>query len=145
MNSKWFIFKMNFTIAIFIYFVFLYYNILFDLSIFLFCLEKYDYVGRLLKPGEPHSYYTDEEETPTNKLHLENPKQCESEKPKNYAGGDSTDINELPKTETKDNNKETVDNNSTGSLSSDSNDEKPEATKILDNPTKQDEIQNLEN
>lgn len=33
-----------------------------------------------MKPGESHSYYTDEEETPTNKLHLENPKQCESEK-----------------------------------------------------------------
>lgn len=42
-------------------------------------LEKYDYVGRLLKPGESHSYYTDEEETPTNKLHLKNPKQCEPE------------------------------------------------------------------
>lgn len=34
-----------------------------------------------MKPGESHSYYTDEEETPTNKLHLKNPKQCESEKP----------------------------------------------------------------
>jgi len=110
---------------------------------FLFYLEKYDYVGRLLKPGESHSYYTDEEETPTNKLHLENPKQCESEKPKNYAEGDSTNINELPKTETKDNNKETVDNSS-GSLSSDSNDVKPEATKVLDNPTKQDEVHTLE-
>lgn len=110
---------------------------------FLFHLEKYDYVGRLLKPGEPHSYYTDEEETPTNKLHLENPKQCESEKPKNNAGGDSTNINELPKTETKDNNKETFDNSS-GSLSSDSNDEKPEGTKVLDNSTKQDEVHTLE-
>jgi len=38
-------------------------------------MEKYDYVGHLLKPGESHSYYTDEEETPSNKLHLENPKQ----------------------------------------------------------------------
>jgi len=111
---------------------------------FLFYLEKYDYVGRLLKPGESHSYYTDEEETPTNKLHLENPKQFESEKPKNYAGGDSTNINEIPKSETKDNDKESVDNNSTGSLSPDSNDEKPEATNILNNPTKQDEIHTLE-
>jgi len=111
---------------------------------FLFCLEKYDYVGRLLKPGESHSYYTDEEETPTNKLHLENPKQCESEKPKNHAGGDSTNIDELTKTETKDNDKEIVDNNSSGSLFSDNNDEKPEATEILNNPTKQDEIHTLE-
>lgn len=97
--------------------------------VFLFYLEKYDYVGRLLKPGEPHSYYTDEEETPTNKLHLENPKQCETEKPKNYSGDDSTNINELPKTETKDNNKETEDNTS-GSLSSDSIDEKPKPDEI---------------
>jgi len=111
--------------------------------LFLFYLEKYDYVGRLLKPGESHSYYTDEEETPTNKLHLENPKQCESEKPKNHSEGDSTNINELLKTETKDNTKETVDNSS-GSLSSDSIDEKPEATKLLNNPTKQDEIHTLE-
>lgn len=102
--------------------------------VFLFHLEKYDYVGRLLKPGEPHSYYTDEEETPTNKLHLENPKQCETEKPKNYSGGDSTNINELPKT--KDNNKETEDNTS-GSLSSDSIDEKPKPDEIhmLENST----------
>jgi len=113
---------------------------------FLFYLEKYDYVGRLLKPGESHSYYTDEEETPTNKLHLENPKQCESEKPKNHAGGDSADINELPKTETetKDNNKETVEDNSSDTLFLDSNDEKPEATKVVNNPTKQDEIHTLE-
>jgi len=97
--------------------------------VFCFYLEKYDYVGRLLKPGESHSYYTDEEETPTNKLHLENPKQCETEKHKNYDGGDSTSVNELPKTETKDNNKETVDNNS-GSLSSDSIDEKPKQEEI---------------
>ncbi|XP_015369784.1 PREDICTED: membrane-associated progesterone receptor component 2-like [Diuraphis noxia] len=92
-------------------------------------MEKYDYVGRLLKPGESHSYYTDEEETPTNKLHLENPKQCETEKPKNYAGSDSTSINELPKTEIKDNNKETVDNSS-GGLSSDTIDEKPKKDEI---------------
>ncbi|XP_025207582.1 membrane-associated progesterone receptor component 2-like [Melanaphis sacchari] len=105
-------------------------------------MEKYDYVGRLLKPGESHSYYTDEEETPTNKLHLENPKQCEPEKPKNYAVGDSTNINELPKTETKDNNEEIID--SIIDPSSDSNDEKAEATKLLDIPTKQDETHTLE-
>ncbi|KAE9525066.1 hypothetical protein AGLY_014480 [Aphis glycines] len=105
-------------------------------------MEKYDYVGRLLKPGESHSYYTDEEETPTNKLHLENPKQCESEKPKNHAVGDSENINELPKTGTKDNNEEIIENSS--GLSSNSNDEKSETTKLLDIPTKQDEIHTLE-
>lgn len=115
---------------------------LFFFCIFLFYLEKYDYVGRLLKPGESHSYYTDEEETPTNKLHLENPKQCESEKPKNHAVGDSENINELPKTGTKDNNEEIIENSS--GLSSNSNDENPETTKLLDVPSKQDEIHTLE-
>lgn len=51
-----------------------------------------------MKPGESHSYYTDEEETPTNKLHLKNPKQCESEKPTDIPEGNSP---ELLKTETK--------------------------------------------
>lgn len=132
------IFKKNFPICILYLFIIFY---LFFYK-FLFYLEKYDYVGRLLKPGESHSYYTDEEETPTNKLHLENPKQCESEKPKNHAVGDSENINELPKTGTKDNNEEIIENSS--GLSSNSNDEKSEITKLLDIPTKQDEIHTLE-
>lgn len=56
-----------------------------------------------MKPGESHSYYTDEEEIPTNKLHLKNPKQCESEKSTNIA----EDNAELFKTET--NEKENLD------------------------------------
>lgn len=60
--------------------------------VLIFFLEKYDYVGRLLKPGESHSYYTDEEETPTNKLHLENPKQFENDKPNdNIKDGDKNE------------------------------------------------------
>jgi hypothetical protein len=71
---------------------------------FLFKIEKYDYVGRLLKPGESHSYYTDEEETPTNKLHLENPKQCESEKPKTETADQPLDNSNEKQDETKSSN-----------------------------------------
>lgn len=109
--------------------------ILVILFIILFYLEKYDYVGRLLKPGESHSYYTDEEETPTNKLHLENPKQCESEKLKN----DSIDSSD--KTETKEN--EAVDNGSDGQ-SFDSSNEKSDATKSSNGSAKQDDEHSLE-
>lgn len=76
--------------------------------IIFFNLEKYDYVGRLLKPGESHSYYTDEEETPTNKLHLENPKQLKTEKPRNDGEGNFKDTEELLKTIAK--TKEIIDN-----------------------------------
>jgi len=79
-------------------------------------LEKYDYVGRLLKPGESHSYYTDEEETPTNKLHLENPKQCEPENSKNNIQGDILTENELPKSETKDKDSVYINNSDNSSL-----------------------------
>ncbi|VVC45744.1 Cytochrome b5-like heme/steroid binding domain [Cinara cedri] len=65
-------------------------------------MEKYDYVGRLLKPGEPHSYYTDEEGSPTNKLHLGNPKQCESDLLETNTEIDSLDKDELENSETKD-------------------------------------------
>ncbi|KAH0615977.1 hypothetical protein JD844_026679 [Phrynosoma platyrhinos] len=34
-----------------------------DCNVFVSFLEKYDYVGRLLKPGEEPSEYTDEEDT----------------------------------------------------------------------------------
>lgn len=67
-----------------------------------FILEKYDYVGHLLKPGESHSYYTDEEETPSNKLHLENPKQCE-QLLNNFESNGSDGKIDLPVSEVKDN------------------------------------------
>lgn len=57
-----------------------------------------------MKPGESHSYYTDEEETPTNKLHLENPKQCESEKPKTETVEQSLDNSNEKQDETKSSN-----------------------------------------
>lgn len=88
-----------------------------------------------MKPGESHSYYTDEEESPTNKLHLENPKQCESEKLKND-NKDSSD-----KTETKEN--ETLDNSS-DSQSLDSSNEKQDTTKSSNGSAKQDDRYALE-
>lgn len=91
--------------------------------------EKYDYVGRLLKPGESHSYYTDEEETPTNKLHLKNPKQCEPENPKN-----SSEDAPLDKTKNQ---------NATGDFTSNSN-EKIVITKSLDDPAKLDDSLTLD-
>lgn len=70
---------------------------------FLSYLEKYDYVGRLLKPGESHSYYTDEEGSPTNKLHLGNPKQFEPDQQIiTNTEIDSLDNDELEKAESKD-------------------------------------------
>lgn len=83
-----------------------------------------------MKPGESHSYYTDEEEPPTNKLHLENPKQCESEKLKNETK-DSSD-----KTETNEN--ETLDNN-IDSQSLDSSNENQDASKSSNGLAKQDD------
>lgn len=104
--------------------------------IIFFYLEKYDYVGRLLKPGEPHSYYTDEEESPTNKLHLENPKQLETEKPKDDGEGN---FKESPKPVNK--NKETIDKIS-GDVSLDNSNEKLDlssTTECSSDPAEQDE------
>lgn len=74
-----------------------------------------------MKPGESHSYYTDEEETPSNKLHLENPKQSET------FIKNSADKNELPKTELND--EEIV------SSTSDNDNEESDATKTSNDPT----------
>lgn len=103
-------------------------------------MEKYDYVGRLLKPGESHSYYTDEEETPTNKLHLKNPKQCESENPnaEDNTEEDPSDKNEQ-KNETKD--KEFLNNSNDDSLKSN---EKLETIKPLSDLVKPDDNHALE-
>lgn len=76
-----------------------------------------------MKPGESHSYYTDEEEIPTNKLHLKNPKQCEVEKP---------------------NDKEFIDNHS-DDLSLDSINEKSDSIKSSNDLAKQDDSHTLEN
>lgn len=105
-----------------------------------FFLEKYDYVGRLLKPGESHSYYTDEEETPTNKLHLKSPKQCESEilNAEENAEDDSPDKTE-ENNETKD--KEFVNNSNEDLLKSN---EKLEIIKPLSNLVEPDDSHALE-
>lgn len=100
-----------------------------------FILEKYDYVGRLLKPGESHSYYTDEEEPPTNKLHLENPKQCESEKVKKDLK-DSSDTAETKENEILD--------NSSDSQSLDSSNEKQDTSKSSNGSAQQDDRFTLE-
>ncbi|XP_050530507.1 membrane-associated progesterone receptor component 1-like [Daktulosphaira vitifoliae] len=65
--------------------------------------EKYDYVGRLLKPGEPHGYYTDDEESSSNKLSVN--------KSKESVIDNSTQDNEETKTESN-NQKNLTENNS---------------------------------
>ncbi|XP_050438826.1 membrane-associated progesterone receptor component 1 [Adelges cooleyi] len=62
--------------------------------------EKYDYVGRLLKPGESHGYYTDDEDSASNKSHLENSKQADKTKD---SADDKLSSSEEFKTETTDN------------------------------------------
>lgn len=99
--------------------------------VYLFILEKYDYVGRLLRPGESHGYYTDEEETPTNKLHLENPKQFENNKSKDKFS--YNDNNEPLKTDA---DKEILDNSSGQSL--DSGTEQSDVTKSSNGSATQD-------
>lgn len=106
--------------------------------LFLLCLEKYDYVGRLLKPGESHSYYTDEEGSPTNKLHLGNPKKCESDQSKTNTEIESPDKNELDKPETKDeiitngNNDQILKSNNENSDTSNSSNDSPKQDETFD-------------
>jgi len=93
-----------------------------------FVLEKYDYVGHLLKPGESHSYYSDEEETPTNKLHMENPKQCA--KPLNNSDGNSSadKVNNLKS----ENNDQHGDSSSISGAASNNGSEIPDVVKSSD-------------
>lgn len=53
--------------------------IIFLIFSFFILIEKYDYVGRLLKPGEEPTNYSDEEEEPS---------QTEEEKKKITGSGD---------------------------------------------------------
>lgn len=89
-----------------------------------------------MKPGESHSYYTDEEGSPTNKLHLGNPKQCESEQPKNNTESNSPDNNELEKPEIKD---EIINNGNNDDQFLKINNEKSDDISSLNGSPKQDD------